>query len=125
MTVSPAASRSATIASEAGAFADEQGDETGLVHDAAQALCLCLQVEGHFRQIEAVDVLHLLVHHETIDEFRAVDRLYIGAGGGGGEPAAMAAHHFMHDKRLRRGALFVADIVEEAGAVFGGRPGAE
>ena len=37
----------------------------------------------------------------------------------------MAAHDFVHDQRLRRGALLVADVIEEAGADFGGRPGAE
>ena len=44
---------------EAGAFADEQGDEACLVHRRAQPLGLGFEIEGDLGQVEAVDVLQL------------------------------------------------------------------
>ena len=73
---------------EAGTFRNEQGDEAGLVHDAVQALGFGFDVEGDFRQIEAVDALHGGVHHEALDIFVAAGLLDIGPGRRCRQPAA-------------------------------------
>ena len=110
---------------EASAFGDEERHVAALVHDPAQAVCLGFQIEGHFRQVNAVDVLHRRVHHQLLDIFIVLGTLDVLARRGRCQPPAMPAHDLVDDKGPRCGTLFIADMVEEMGADLRSRPGAQ
>ncbi|OQB95837.1 MAG: hypothetical protein BWX86_01059 [Verrucomicrobia bacterium ADurb.Bin122] len=72
-----------------------------------------------------MDVEALAAQAEAGDVFLAVEDLAILLGGGGGEPAAVAAHDFVDDEHAGIGTVLGDYVLEIAGALLGGGPGAE
>ena len=107
------------------AFAHEDADAILFVHLLLETLGLGRDVELHLRHVNGVDVEVRSREVEVFDESERRKPLAVHLGGVSGEPAAVAAHHLVHEEHARVGALLVDDVLEEDRALLGGRPGAE
>ena len=80
---------------------DEDVDTVFFVHHCSKPLGLGGNVEGHFREVNGVDILVMPAQIEMGNEVECREPLAPGPGGGGGKPPAIAPHHFMNDKLAR------------------------
>ncbi len=107
------------------ALGKEDVHAVDVVHDLAQALGLRLEVDGHLRHVDRVDLVLLLVEGEARTEGLAVEHLAVLLGSGGGQPAAVPAHDLVDDEHARVGAVLGDHVGEVTRPLLSRGPGAE
>lgn len=110
---------------DAGALGDEDVHVVNFVHDGFEASGFGLDIDGHFRDVDAMDFKAFAAEAEFGQIFLVVNEFGIFVSGGSGEPAAVAAHDLVDDEHARIGVVLIDDIFKKQSALFGGGPCAE
>ena len=107
------------------AFGDEEVHAVLFVHDRAQPLGLCRNVEAALGHVDAVDVPP---RGGVVDPFRKGRGLHpvvMLARGRRGQPTAIAPHNLVHDQHARIGGMFGDDVAGKDRALLRRRPRAK
>lgn len=110
---------------DTGAFGDKEVDVVRFIHDGLQTTRLGLEIKGHLRHINGMNLPLPAGEAQVGKEGHIVQCPAIGGRRRGRQPPTIPPHDLVDDQHPGVGAVLGHHMGEETRTLFGGRPGAQ